>query len=709
LCLQAAAEVYGIQLAISKNERGDHDDCTYVLPSGSYYMEEVPTVVLQCKPSGDSDNPLESCFKFIRIAPTQVNRYGFLPQDNDLDVSMSQNDDMDLDEHFAAAGDDARDGFDDDGYDVDMSVDAMSLLEWRELVDKMSDVNKAVFAQLHAVDYEHCTMHELAETLAHPLLLSVRRTFRFSRTFAVVKRLLDQQKISRQQIAFVLGQAVVVARDYSLKAKPRKRDDYLKIEVKDENDDTIEGRLLPMVVVGFVQFGKTTNMALVSALLFDLGMKYIVLTAGRTVPLQRQGHRRFTDALHHTQKDDGGAMYIDDDEIKAEDEEAHNLIVNEVGQFFNNNGNIGGEAVDKMYVGPAERDMTITAMRRILEDPAPIKEHTLFVIKKNANIVRNMIEVIKQRFPPDAQVCWIDDECDELTLNTKKYGETPFHIISKELVASLGSDNRTALYLGYTATVPACLLQPATCVFYPKYFSFLGFNSPTYQGLDTFFSPQTIATRSQQALKLVDFKRSRNQDPSAKTRRYIPITSSPELYKSILERMCPSFDTRQGHLTDLLDDLKFVLPANDFERIKRDLHSNGERNAGARKRWNVEETRCIELEHSSTDILKANADFDDKMRVYREKCPWLPQYIFRALLAWSEIRIRRNRSQMHLSLLRCLRASGIALPKTAPDDFWNYWKAFKPVNQATSSGYLKHIPAELFVYNTESPKLSNST
>ena len=205
-------------------------------------------------------------------------------------------------------------------------------------------------------------------------------------------------------------------KNYLLKVKNRSKD---VIDLLDEESSSVVNQLLNPkykgdkriqgLVLGYVQSGKTANMAGVIAKAADTGYKLIIVLAGLTDALREQNQDR---------------------------------IQNDI---LNHNEMIWHPLTDK------ESDISAST------DKIPISSEktTLCVIKKRVQIVERLITKMNKLPKPDlnAPTLIIDDECDQASLNTKEYKNDADDISkTNALLKKLLNDFKNVTYVGYTAT-----------------------------------------------------------------------------------------------------------------------------------------------------------------------------------------------------------------------------------------------------------------
>ncbi|MCQ9202458.1 MAG: Z1 domain-containing protein [Prochlorococcus marinus XMU1425] len=215
-------------------------------------------------------------------------------------------------------------------------------------------------------------------------------------------------------------------KNYLLKVKNRSKD---VIDLLDEESSSVVNQLLNPkykgdkriqgLVLGYVQSGKTANMAGVIAKAADTGYKLIIVLAG------------LTDALR---------------------EQTQDRIQNDI---LNHNEMIWHPLTDK------ESDISAST------DKIPISSEktTLCVIKKRVQIVERLITKMNKLPKPDlnAPTLIIDDECDQASLNTKEYKNDADDISkTNALLKKLLNDFKNVTYVGYTATPNAPFLTNPT-------------------------------------------------------------------------------------------------------------------------------------------------------------------------------------------------------------------------------------------------------
>ncbi len=315
---------------------------------------------------------------------------------------------------------------------------------------------------------------------------------------------------SELQVATVLALGTVVARDYF-------------------RHKTSEG--LTCAVGGFVQYGKTSNMICVAAILADHGFTKIIVTSGKTIVLRNQSAERAHEAFKE-EPQDYEVSYIDDEEEEEEEpksestnQEASDLYPPQSPIFppptppvanqqenpaeedtdidpFDEADQLGWEVVTLLQLPEGERhvktDLGKRALARLQQDYKPGQVY-FFVIKKNIQVIKNMQDFLKST-SKDEKIAWFDDEADE-TVNSKKPTQqrTLLHDSCAGLLSLCRKKGETA-YFAYTATLAACLLQAKNSIFYPQAISYMFLSQASYLGLEHFISPEWLQRRSSLAV-----------------------------------------------------------------------------------------------------------------------------------------------------------------------------------------------------------------
>lgn len=170
------------------------------------------------------------------------------------------------------------------------------------------------------------------------------------------------------------------------------------------------------LVLGYVQSGKTANMAATIAKAADAGYRLVIVLAGMTTSLRRQTQIRF------------------DDDLTSRNPEQW------------------------IWLTQHSHDFSLT---RGLGLTLPEGQTQIMVIKKNAAVLCRLTEALKgmptklrRRMP----TLIVDDECDQASLNTQAYRNTVSRI-NKQIRGLLDSELLPKVtYLGYTATPYANVL-----------------------------------------------------------------------------------------------------------------------------------------------------------------------------------------------------------------------------------------------------------
>ncbi len=173
-----------------------------------------------------------------------------------------------------------------------------------------------------------------------------------------------------------------------------------------DDDGRIQG-----LVLGYVQSGKTSNMAGIIAKAADSGYKFIIIFAGLTDALRRQTQIR-----------------IQNDITNHSEERWHWLT----GQD------------DDFIASPQPLPDTANRVTKIC------------VIKKNVNILQRLLEKINQLRTSRLRkmsTLIIDDECDQASLNTRENRDIAGDISgTNKLIKDTLDKLKKVSYVGYTAT-----------------------------------------------------------------------------------------------------------------------------------------------------------------------------------------------------------------------------------------------------------------
>lgn len=174
------------------------------------------------------------------------------------------------------------------------------------------------------------------------------------------------------------------------------------------------------LVLGYVQSGKTSNMAATIAKAADRGYKLIIILAGLTDSLRKQTQIRM-------QKDLG--QHLQDRWYFCTDEENDFTSYTELPTWEN------------------ERKTTILIIKK-----------NVFILKRLLKKIKNQSEVKRKGMT----TLIVDDECDQASLNTKAYREQVSQ--TNKYIRQILENLRKVTYLGYTATPYANILTPQKSV-----------------------------------------------------------------------------------------------------------------------------------------------------------------------------------------------------------------------------------------------------
>lgn len=199
------------------------------------------------------------------------------------------------------------------------------------------------------------------------------------------------------------------------------------------------------LVVGAVQSGKTSSMIGVSAVALDQGYRLIVVLAGGKDDLRQQTARRFNTQL-----------LLQRDEI-PEVAGAYTLPMGV------NERPLGGVALP-YSVDIHSWALGYVRMRQALRDGKPC----VFVIKKHEASLAEMRRLLGRAYedfgPDKLPTLVLDDECDEASVESER-------MPIPEAIANLWrfEGKPAVVYLGYTATAAANLLQAPENELYPEH------------------------------------------------------------------------------------------------------------------------------------------------------------------------------------------------------------------------------------------------
>ncbi len=321
-----------------------------------------------------------------------------------------------------------------------------------ELTDRQLSFKKFLKQSLlnDAVGLDFLLLEEKASKLAEVLFTELNSS-EISQVVA--------QITTEEEVTFVGGGTVVDPETFEYWLGPRKEttptprwDAYKELlierdwgtpvitELDSQSDEIVELLGDPLkdgewarrgLLLGEVQSGKTANYLGLLNKALDYGYKVIIVIGGHTNELRRQTQQRFDTDLHGIDSE-----YIDD-----------NISVN----------------LPRIGVGLINPKLAPNVMTTVRGDFDAQKKRagimwmdsgtpTVFIIKKNAKLIANVANYIRQRAGTrnfDLPLIVIDDEADWGTPNTGS--ETDPTRVNKEIRHLLDSSTRSS-YLGITAT-----------------------------------------------------------------------------------------------------------------------------------------------------------------------------------------------------------------------------------------------------------------
>lgn len=237
------------------------------------------------------------------------------------------------------------------------------------------------------------------------------------------------------------------------------------------NDDPFERRGL---VVASVQSGKTANYIGLISRAADAGYKVIVLLAGVLDALRNQTQMRVNEGF-----------------VDAEPDE---LNVPKPISFTAKDGDFN----------EASATTTLRLARNQYNSDCPM----IFVVKKNASILNNVYNWIKNNIHDGEPILLIDDEADNASINVnyKSRDEEDYEpsSINRSIRQILSTSTKNA-YVGYTATPYAnVFIDPTDTDLFPKNFVYTLGDSSNYFGAKKLFVSEEEGGAREKHLRIVD-------------------------------------------------------------------------------------------------------------------------------------------------------------------------------------------------------------
>jgi len=188
------------------------------------------------------------------------------------------------------------------------------------------------------------------------------------------------------------------------------------------------------LVVGSVQSGKTANYTGVVCKALDAGYRIVIIMAGLLNSLRKQTQGRI----------DSGVIGLDSSLMLHDIAVADKLVG--VGLFSHE------EQTCPVSITTADADFNKKTATQQQAAIAQFKPPLIFVVKKNVNILKNLIDWLKNNNSNlnDSPMLLIDDESDHASINTKKDELDPTR--TNERIRELLKLFPKNVYLGYTAT-----------------------------------------------------------------------------------------------------------------------------------------------------------------------------------------------------------------------------------------------------------------
>ena len=313
------------------------------------------------------------------------------------------------------------------------------------------------------------------------------------------------------------------------------------------------------LVLGYVQSGKTSNMAATISKAATNGYKYVIILAGLNEALRKQTQIRI-------QKD-----------IVDHSKSSWHWLTDETNDFES--------------IGPL---------------PTYSKENkrvVICVIKKNVKIIEKLISKIEEIPSSSKKIMTtliIDDECDQASPNTKEFKNQASEISrTNKLLRKMLENLRKVTYVGYTATPFAPLLTPINSPdgkqsLYPKDF-IISLNEPKgYFGVNKLFRDQFdsegdtvcpfIKRVSDSEIEDLSSSRKDSQDfvPSISNHKESSLLTACDYYLlSLAARACRNSENEHccmmihtSRFVDIHDSFKPLIEKKWLKPIKEKLKTN---------------------------------------------------------------------------------------------------------------------------------------
>lgn len=281
------------------------------------------------------------------------------------------------------------------------------------------------------------------------------------------------------------------------------------------------------MVIGSVQSGKTANYTALICKAADAGFKIIIVIAGITSILRQQTQIRidksFIGQFDLKYEDKRAPAELTEKDTVADYRPRNKMEREKRRPFSMTEGKIDSDFVTTSQKAKQQTNLNNTT--------SPL----IFVIKKNVNVLAQILEWLKNKDTSSSALLMIDDEADNASINTLKDYENVRTAINGGIRSILEAFPRRA-YVGYTATPfanvfidPLFNKEDKEKDLFPKDF-IVALESP-----DNYFGPQKIFGEDGASDYIIPLSQPGTVEAKKDWEKFFPIRQKKEVTYKILE------------------------------------------------------------------------------------------------------------------------------------------------------------------------------
>lgn len=226
------------------------------------------------------------------------------------------------------------------------------------------------------------------------------------------------------------------------------------------------------LVIGDVQSGKTATYIGLMNMAYDAGFRIFVIIGGHTEDLRSQSQKRVDEGFIGAVSDSStDRNHVPDSTIG-------------IGKIRRENHAFSVTTVDSDFGANSKRAANVTDIDATFQGPV------VFVVKKNATILRNLSDWLRRSTPGEQfnnPMLVIDDESDYASVDTNREDQDPTAV--NRAIRSILNLAKRSSYIGFTATPFAnVLINPEESEdLFPRDFIYALYAPKNYMGAFTYF------------------------------------------------------------------------------------------------------------------------------------------------------------------------------------------------------------------------------